>query len=117
MEEDRRQLQGDPELKVKVVPSAESALEWVRKREKGEPFVIAFSDEEESSTHWLEAKRLALVSGRPVVFLVGPGTGAGLEKIGTDVVLAPPRGGKDDKSLLRWQDRLVVVLDRFFGRR
>ena len=49
VEEDRRQLQGDPELKVKVVPSAESALEWVRKREKGEPFVIAFSDEEESS--------------------------------------------------------------------
>ncbi len=117
VEEDRRQLQGDPELKVKVVPSAESALEWVRKREKEEPFVIAFGDEEEGSTHWLEAKRLALVSGRPVVFLVDHGTAGGAEKVRADAVLAPPRGGKDDKSLFSRQDRLVVLLDRFFGRR
>ena len=115
--EDRRQLQGDPGLKVKVAPSAESALESIRKREKVEPLVIAFGDDEKVSIHWLEAKRLALASGRPVVFLLDFETGGGAEKVRADAVLAPPRGSKDDKSLLRWQDRLVVVLDRFFGRR
>jgi len=114
---DRRQLQVDPGLGFKVAPSAESALEWIRKREKLEPYVIAFGDEEKASTHWVEAKRLALVSGRPVVFLIDFGTGGGAEKVRADVVLAPPRGGKDDKRLLRRQDWLVVVLDRFFGRR
>lgn len=115
--EDRRQLQGDPGLRFKVAPSAESALEWIRKREKVEPLVIAFGDDEKASIHWLEAKRLALASGRPVVFLVDFGTGGCVEKVRADAVLAPPRGGKDDKSLLRRQDWLVVVLDRFFGRR
>lgn len=111
----RGELQSRLKEKVKAVPSAARALDWVKGREKSEPFLIACCSKGKGSTHWLEAKRLALVSERPVVFLVDSGSDPAALKPAPDIILGPVRGGKNDECLSGQRDRLAIILDRFFG--
>ena len=112
-----KELQESLGGKGKVLRSPGRAIAWIRNREKEDPFVIVCGSTDRGSIHWLEAKRLGLASGRPIVFLAGEGA----ERVTTDpvehVFLGPVRGGKDDRTLSAPRDTLAVILDRFFGRR
>lgn len=111
---ERKSLQATAGDRVKAVSTMESALAWIRKREKSEPFVIV-SDSDAGSAHWMDVKRYVLDRDRPVVFVFGitekEKVPAGIET----AVLGPIRGGKGDEALSNARDAAVVILDRFFG--
>ena len=109
---ERKSLQAHAGDRVKAVSTMESALAWIRKREKAEMLTIV-SVGEAGGIHWAEMKRRALDSDRPLVFVFGGNETilAGTEK----EVLGPIRGGKGDVSLSNARDAAVVILDRFFG--
>jgi tRNA (guanine37-N1)-methyltransferase len=112
--DERKRIQTLAGEGVKVVPSIGGAFSWIRKREKTDPFVI-IPGSGVVSEHWIEIKRKALVSGRPVVFVIGlrdyKKIPAGIEV----AVLGPITGGKGETSLLEARETAAVILDRFFG--
>lgn len=109
---ERKSLQAHAGDRVKAVSTMESALTWIRKREKAELLTIV-SVGEAGGIHWTEMKRRALDSDRPLVFVFGEKE---MILAGTETaVLGPIRGGKGDESLSNARDAAVVILDRFFG--
>ncbi len=112
--DERKRIQTLAGEGVKVVPSIGGAFSWIRKREKTDPFVI-IPGSGAVSEHWIEIKRKALVSGRPVVFVIGlcdyKKIPAGIEV----AVLGPITGGKGETSLLEARETAAVILDRFLG--
>ncbi|MDO9509203.1 MAG: tRNA (guanosine(37)-N1)-methyltransferase TrmD [Thermovirgaceae bacterium] len=111
---ERKSLQAHAGERVKAVSTMESAFAWIQKREKAEPFTIVSSGKA-GGIHWLELKRRALDSGRPLVFVFDMTEKEKIPAGAETAILGPIRGGKGDVSLSNARDAAVVILDRFFG--
>lgn len=108
-----------PEQKIKCVPSFRSSLNWIRKKEKAEPFTILLAKElEKGSMHWIDVKRQLIRSERPVVFIYCLDDVSVSKNLSFDVLLQPVRA--ENTSLLdhlSHGSNIAVILDRFFGLR
>ena len=102
---------------VKTVASLRGAVEWIEKKEKTHPLLVATTARErEGSIHWLEAKRRVLREKKPVLFVFGTGHGLHEDILQEcTMVLRPLSGGPGDYNHLSVRTAAGVVLDRFFG--
>ncbi|MDO5116770.1 MAG: tRNA (guanosine(37)-N1)-methyltransferase TrmD [Synergistaceae bacterium] len=102
---------------LKIFASFQKALEWLREREKKEPFKIATTAKlREGATHWLTLKREILKKDHSPVFIFGTGWGLHDEVTeSADAVMAPIIGGGDGWNHLSVRSAVSITLDRFFG--
>ena len=102
---------------VRTASSVNHALDWVGKKEKKNPFVVATTAKRTaSSRHWIALKREMLRMDRPVVLLFGTGSGLHDEVLeSSDAVMAPIIGGAGTYNHLSVRNAVSIVLDRFFG--
>jgi tRNA (guanine37-N1)-methyltransferase len=102
---------------IRTSPSLESALEWIKKRERAAPFTVATSAKlREGVTHWTGIKRRLLGLDAPVVFIFGTGFGLCDDVLsGSSVVMRPISGGVDGYNHLSVRSAAGITLDRFFG--
>jgi len=100
--------------KIKLVPSLNRALDWVKEKEKAtRQIVVNVCDEtREGGRHWLEIKRLILENGEPVLFRFLGKNESGFEESASRLVLPmlPLEGGN-----LSFCGKFAVILDRFLG--
>ncbi|MDR1471276.1 MAG: tRNA (guanosine(37)-N1)-methyltransferase TrmD [Synergistaceae bacterium] len=101
---------------IKVFPALETALAWVRERERSEPFTISTTARlREDSVSWLPLKARLLQEDRPAVIVFGTGHGLHEDVMrSSDAVMAPLSGG-GDYNHLSVRSAVSIVLDRFFG--
>ncbi len=102
---------------VKIFASVQKALEWVRDREKTEPYKIATTAKtHEGAVHWLSLKREILQKDLSPVFIFGTGWGLHEEILeSADAVMTPIIGGSDNWNHLSVRSAVSITLDRFFG--
>lgn len=102
---------------LKIFASVEKALDWVKEREKTEPYKIATTAKAHAgATHWLEIKREILAKQRAPVFQFGTGWGLHEEVLeNADAVMTPISGGVDNWNHLSVRSAVSITLDRFFG--
>jgi len=103
--------------RVKLMPSIDRALSWVKEKEKAAKrhTVVEVCDEaREGGRHWLEIKRLILENGGTVVFRFLRKEDSALEESAGWPVwpMLPLEGGK-----LSFSGKFAAVLDRFLGSR
>jgi len=100
--------------KIKLMPSVDRTLDWVKEREKTakDLTVVDVCDEaREGGVHWLELKRFILENGGPVVFRFLRKGESGLEENVCPVLaMLPLEDGK-----LSFGGKFTAVLDRFLG--
>ena len=104
--------------KIKLMPSWNRSLEWVKEKEKAPDFplrptvVDVCGETRDGGRHWLEIKRVILENGEPVVFRFLGKENSELEESDGCFVLPmfPFEGGK-----LSLYGEFAAVLDRFLG--
>ncbi|MCE5202305.1 MAG: tRNA (guanosine(37)-N1)-methyltransferase TrmD [Synergistaceae bacterium] len=102
---------------VKIFASVEKALDWVRDREKKEPYKIATTAKAHNgAVHWLSLKREILEKDHSPVLIFGTGWGLHQEILeSADAVMTPILGGMDGWNHLSVRSAVSITLDRFFG--
>lgn len=102
---------------LKIFASVQKALEWVREREKKEPFKIATTAKRVGGAqHWLTLKRRILKDDESPLFFFGTGWGLHGEVMDmADAVMTPITGGRDGWNHLSVRSAVSITLDRFFG--
>lgn len=110
-------LRGEALKLAKVFPSIDRSIEWVKSKEKKEPYVVSTTAQlRQDSVHWMELKKLFLTLDRPVILLFG--TSWGLEEEvfqRSDSVMQPIKGGMNDYNHLSVRNAVAITLDRFLG--
>ena len=112
----RRSLQGSSgPSSPRLMPSLERALDWIARREKGvAPLTLLIGGPSLSGArHWLELKRLALESGKPLFFLFlegHPFERSGLKGDFLPLIFL-------EKKPMPLVGKTAVLLDRFLGGR
>jgi len=105
--------------KIKLIPSLNRALDWVKEKEKTTKFPLSIVDVRdepcEGARRWLEVKRLVFENGGPVLFRFLPQNGKNKsepdESVGCLVLpMLPIEGGN-----LPFCGKFTVLLDRFLG--
>jgi tRNA (guanine37-N1)-methyltransferase len=101
---------------IKTVSSVSRALDWIKEKERRQPFVIAATTRERAgSLSWLTLKETMLLAGRPVVLMFGTGSGMCEETLASaDAVMSPISGGQGYNHL-SVRSAVGITLDRFFG--
>ncbi|MDO4988570.1 MAG: tRNA (guanosine(37)-N1)-methyltransferase TrmD [Synergistes sp.] len=104
---------------LKIFASVQKAIEWVREKEKREPFKIVTTAKKNShAVHWLTLKRDILQNDRSPIFIFGTGWGLHDDVMNmADAVMTPISGGNDGWNHLSVRSAVSITLDRFFGRR
>ena len=102
---------------VKIFASVNKALDWVKEREKKEPYKIATTAKNhEGALHWLSLKREILLHDHSPVLIFGTGWGLHDEVMTrADAVMTPIIGGTDRWNHLSVRSAVSITLDRFFG--
>lgn len=102
---------------VKIFASVERALDWVKGKEKVEPYkIVTSAKSHEGAVHWLSLKREILFKDHSPVFMFGTGSGLHNEIIDSaDAVMTPIIGGTDSWNHLSVRSAVCITLDRFFG--
>lgn len=102
---------------VKIFASVNKALDWVKEREKKEPYKIATTAKNhEGALHWLSLKREILLHDHSPVLIFGTGWGLHDEVMNrADAVMTPIIGGTDRWNHLSVRSAVSITLDRFFG--
>ena len=105
--------------RIKIFASAEKAYDWIREKEKCEPFKIATTAKQSANAvHWLTLKREILEKELRPVFIFGTGWGLHKEILDTaDATMTPIEGGDDGWNHLSVRSAVSITLDRFFGKR
>ncbi len=106
---------------LKVFGSLRRCREWIARKEKHSPLMVAVEGDKSSSsppkTHLLEVKRVLLERQLPLLLLLSGGA-SDLQYQGyqqCDYSLFPLRGGEGVPGDFTPENRLAIVLDRFFG--
>ncbi|MDR3332564.1 MAG: tRNA (guanosine(37)-N1)-methyltransferase TrmD [Synergistaceae bacterium] len=107
----------DAMKRIKTFGVLEKAFDWIGKRERAMPFVIATTARvREDATHWMRLKGMMLQMECPVALLFGTGHGLHDDVIGAaDAVMTPISGGRGAYNHLSVRSAASIVLDRFFG--
>ena len=102
---------------VKIFASVPKAFEWVREREKKEPYKIATTAKnQQGASHWLTLKRNILLGDHSPILIFGTGWGLHDEVLAAaDAVMTPITGGTDGWNHLSVRSAVSITLDRFFG--
>ncbi|MEG1836288.1 MAG: tRNA (guanosine(37)-N1)-methyltransferase TrmD [Synergistaceae bacterium] len=102
---------------LKLFASVEKALDWVREKEKKEPYKIATTaNKNHTAQHWLSLKREILLKDHSPLFIFGTGWGLHDDIIDmADTVMTPIIGGTDGWNHLSVRSAVSITLDRFFG--
>lgn len=105
-------VEGKPAFKC--FRTARQALEWVGRRESGNPLLVQFGTRNaENALHWMEAKRRLLEEKRPAVLGFWGDDPCGMPK--PEMVLTPLRGGLESQEQIDFVSTVSVFMDRFFG--
>jgi len=102
---------------VKIFASIEKALDWIRDREKKEPYKIATTAKmNDKAVHWLSLKREILEKDHSPVFIFGTAWGLHEDVLdAADAVMTPIMGGSGGWNHLSVRSAVSITLDRFFG--
>ena len=102
----------------KVFGSLSRCREWIAHREKRSPLVVAMEEKISSSSapraHLLEIKRTLLERQLPLLLVLSGGASEPQHQQ-CDYSLFPLRGGDGKPGDFAPEDRLAIILDRFFG--
>ncbi|MDO4219116.1 MAG: tRNA (guanosine(37)-N1)-methyltransferase TrmD [Synergistaceae bacterium] len=104
---------------LKICASLEGAIEWVRKKEKKDPFTIATSAKKRvGSMGWVAVKRHIFEHDVPPLFLFGTSWGLAESVFKTaSVTMSPLLGGNDGYNHLSVRSAVSIVLDRFYAKK
>ena len=104
---------------LKICASLEGAIEWVREKEKKDPFTIATSAKKRPrSMGWVAVKRHIFEQDVPPLFLFGTSWGLAESVFeAASVTMSPLLGDSDGYNHLSVRSAVSIVLDRFFAKK